>query len=224
MFNLNCKALLRSRAPLVILTCAAAVASPATTYAKKWPPTIFTGPCTCKGDHGEDRWTAKRDRSRRPNASKFQSITPSGMYALAPVAGLKDDSPRSPAEQQWYKVTGKVVEVKAEADGDIHFELKDATGTKSGRILAEVPLGKTWCPLRKVVFSWTKKGPKFDPFRASSRPLPLNSTPVVIVLGKGFFDTHHAKKHPLINRSVIDKTGQLAAWEIHPVSVITVMK
>jgi hypothetical protein len=35
------------------------------------------------------------------------------------------------------------------------------------------------------------------------------------------FDTHHAKKNPLANRSIIDKTGVLAAWEIHPVAAIT---
>jgi hypothetical protein len=34
-------------------------------------------------------------------------------------------------------VTGKVVEVKAEADGDIHFELADATGRKRGRATRE---------------------------------------------------------------------------------------
>ena len=74
------------------------------------------------------------------------------MYALPPVVGLKDDSPRAPVEQQWYKVTGKVVVVKAEADGDIHFELADATGGEHGHILAEVPLGKKLCPLRKAVW------------------------------------------------------------------------
>jgi hypothetical protein len=118
-------------------------------------------------------------------------------------------------------VTGKVVVVKAEADGDIHFELADATGGKRGHILAEVPLGKKWCPLRKAVFSWTKKGTKFDRFQDSSKPIPLEMHPVVMVWGKGFFDTHHAKKNPLANRSIIDTTGLLAAWEIHPVSAIT---
>jgi hypothetical protein len=30
-----------------------------------------------------------------------------------------------------------------------------------------------------------------------------------------------AKKNPLANRSIFDKTGVLAAWEIHPVAAIT---
>jgi hypothetical protein len=41
-----------------------------------------------------------------------------------------------------------------------------------------------------------------------------------MVWSKGFFDTHRAKKNPLANRSIIDDTGLLAAWEIHPVSAI----
>jgi hypothetical protein len=207
---------------LCITAAAILAASASSASAKQWPPTYFTSPCTCEGDHSEDRKAAKRDPAVRPsNASRFKNITPSGMYALRPVAGLNGKSPRAPAEQQWYKVTGKVVEVKAEADGDIHFELADATGRKRGRILAEVPLGKNWCELRKVVFGWTKKGTKFERFRASSNALPLKKQPVVIVWGKGFFDTHHAKKNPLANRSIIDKTGMLAAWEIHPVAAIT---
>ncbi len=207
---------------LSVIAAAILAASASSGIAKEWPPTYFTSPCTCEGDHSEDRKAAKRDPAVRPsNAKRFKNITPSGMYALPPVAGLKDDSPRAPVEQQWYKVTGKVVVVKAEADGDIHFELADATGGKRGHILAEVPLGKKWCPLRKAVFGWTKKGTKFKRFQDSSKPITLEVHPVVMVWGKGFFDTHHAKKNPLANRSNIDDTGSLAAWEIHPVSAIT---
>ncbi|HKP05431.1 MAG TPA: hypothetical protein VJU77_18930 [Chthoniobacterales bacterium] len=207
---------------LVFATSLVILAANPCANAKERPPTYFTSPCKCVGAHSDDRKVAKLDPARQPaQASSFRTITPSGMYALAPVPGLTGKSPRAPVEQQWYKVTGKVVEVKAEADGDIHFELADATGRKRGRILAEVPLGTRWCALRKVVFGWTKKGQAFARFRASSRPLPLNSHPVVTVLGKGFFDTHHAKKRPLLNRSNIDDTGMLAAWEIHPVAGIT---
>ena len=34
------------------------------------------------------------------------------------------------AEQKWYAVTGRVIEVRAEADGDVHIALQDATGDK----------------------------------------------------------------------------------------------
>jgi hypothetical protein len=33
-----------------------------------------------------------------------------------------------PSEQKWYALTGRVVSLKVEADGDIHMALGDATG------------------------------------------------------------------------------------------------
>lgn len=112
------------------------------------------------------------------------------------------------------------MEVRAQADGDIHFALEDASGRSKGMILAEVPVGAQWCPLRKVVFSWTKKGTNFKPFQAPTGAMSLRGNPVVIVVGKAFFDGHHAKKNPLANRNVTNTAGVLAAWEIHPVEDI----
>ena len=195
----------------------------ATAEAKVWPPTYFDSPCRCRGNHGEDRWKAKTDPAAAPRvATGIRSATPSEIYGWAPLPGLKDDSPRkAPEEQQWVRVTGRVVEVKAEADGDVHFALADATGRKPGMILAEVPYGKQWCVLRQAVFSWTKKGLIFPkPFQDSGSGLPLRTKPVVTVTGKVFFDTHHAMKNPLLNRNVTNASGALAAWEIHPVGQI----
>jgi hypothetical protein len=204
------------------LTFFAGCALASSVVAKEWPPTVFVSPCTCKGNHGEDRWKAKTDTALVPSdLTPIRSVTPSEMYGWRPLAGLTDASKRkAPEEAQWYRVVGRVVEVKAEADGDVHFELKDASGRKRGTILAEVPLGKHWCAVRQAVFSWTKKGLLFPKFQASSNALPLRVNPVVTVYGKAFFDTHHAAKNPLANRSRIDPTGTLAAWEIHPVARI----
>jgi hypothetical protein len=33
---------------------------------------------------------------------------------------------RLPAEEKWYALTGRIVDAKAEADGDIHLQLQDA--------------------------------------------------------------------------------------------------
>jgi len=44
--------------------------------------------------------------------------------------------------------------------------------------------------------------------------------PIVTVVGKIFFDGHHAGKKPLTNRNITNKAGVLAAWEIHPVEDI----
>jgi hypothetical protein len=136
------------------------------------------------------------------------------------LPNISDRSPRtSPEEEQWYQVIGKVVEVRAQADGDI-LRSKRCDGRKRGLILAEVPLGQKWCPLRKVVFSWTNKGTNFKRFQAPTGALPLKVNPIVIVVGKAFFDGHHAGKHPLANRNITNKSGTLAAWEIHPVEDI----
>jgi hypothetical protein len=192
-----------------------------TATAKKDRPVYFDSPCTCENNHMEDRKIAKNDPSTLPTQrSKFIEVTPSKMYGWPPLPGLNDKSTRQPQEQQWYKVTGRVVDVRVQEDADIHFELEDVTGTKRGHILAEVPLGRHWCDLRKTVFSWTTKGTRFKRFQAAAR-LQLQKQPVVTVWGKRFFDTHHARKNPLLNISNNNKTGILAAWEIHPVSAIT---
>jgi hypothetical protein len=34
-----------------------------------------------------------------------------------------------PSEQKWYALTGRVVDAKVEADGDIHLALQDADGS-----------------------------------------------------------------------------------------------
>ncbi|MEP6822947.1 MAG: hypothetical protein ABI946_11420 [Chthoniobacterales bacterium] len=190
---------------------------------KKRPPTYFDSPCKCRGDHGEDRWKAKTDKAGVPRgALAIRVSTPSELYEWVGLAGLKDDSPRkAPEESRWVRVSGRVVEVKAEADGDVHFALEDASGNKRGRILAEVPYGEHWCALRQAVFAWTKKGILFPkPFQDSSANLISARKPVVTVTGKVFFDAHHAGKNPLANRSNNDHSGELAAWEIHPVARI----
>jgi len=52
-------------------------------------------------------------------------------------------------------VTGRIVDAKAEADGDIHLALQDATGDAVGTISAEIPVGLKWREIRQIVFGWT---------------------------------------------------------------------
>jgi hypothetical protein len=207
------------RTSILVAFIAAAFLSNA--IAKREPTVYFKSPCTCENDHMSDRKEAKGEWAAIPTrASMFKTVKPSDMYRWPPLAGLNEQSPRKkPEEEQWYKVTGQVVDVRTQADGDIHFELRDATGTKRGHILAEVPVARPWCDLRKVVFSWTTKGTRFRRFQPSQ--LTLRMHPVVTLTGKAFFDTHHARKNPLRNISNNNKSGILAAWEIHPVSAIT---
>ena len=46
-----------------------------------------------------------------------------------------------PSEEKWYALTGRVVDAKVEADGDIHIALEDATGNNVGTVSAEIPVG-----------------------------------------------------------------------------------
>jgi hypothetical protein len=70
-------------------------------------------------------------------------------------------------EEKWYALTGRVVDAKVEADGDIHLALQDADGKNAGTVSAEIPVGPKWCEIRQIVFGWTKQ--KF--------PFTVNRTP-----------------------------------------------
>ena len=58
---------------------------------------------------------------------------------------LTMQSPRTGIENNWYALTGRVVAVRVEADGDLHIALQDATGDKLGIVFCEVPVGPQWC-------------------------------------------------------------------------------
>ena len=90
--------------------------------------------------------------------SAIQSVTPSQIYAwegLGPEVELTATTERMPSEQKWYAPTGRIVDVKVEADGDIHIALVDATGNNVGTVSAEIPVGPKWCEIRQTVFGWT---------------------------------------------------------------------
>jgi hypothetical protein len=66
---------------------------------------------------------------------------------------LTQSSDRTGIENNWYALTGRVVAVKAESDGDLHIALQDATGDKPGIVVVEIPAKPQWCEIRKTVFS-----------------------------------------------------------------------
>ena len=108
---------------------------------------------------------------------------------------------RTGAENKWYALTGRAVVVKAETDGDLHIELQDATGSKPGIVVVEIPAKPQWCEIRNTVFSWAR-------------------TPVITVTGKVFFDVGHSLKDQKSNRR--SRLPDYAAWEIHPVMELEV--
>jgi len=92
-------------------------------------------------------------------------------------------------EEKRYALTGRVVDAKVEADGDIHLALQDADGKNAGTVSAENPVGPKWCEIRQIVFGWTKQ--KF-PFTVKSVHDLTIKEPVVTVTGKAFYDIAHA--------------------------------
>jgi hypothetical protein len=183
------------------------------------PPVTFESPCECRDNHGEHRWAVKNDPSTPPtDASAIQSVTPSDIFSwTGPDVHLTQESERTGREQNWFALTGRVVAVKLEADGDLHIALSDATGDKPGTVVCEVPVKPQWCDIRETVFGWTHTSFPFQ--TRSTKKLKVANPPIITVIGKAFWDTVHAPKDQSNRRKYMPG---YAAWEIHPVMKLTV--
>jgi hypothetical protein len=161
-----------------------AIAFLSSTAAATTPPVTFESPCECHDNHGEHRWAVKNDPSTPPaGASAIQAVTPSDVFSWpGPAEHLTQSSERSGIENNWFALTGRVVAVKAETDGDLHIARQDAAGGKPGAVIVEVPAQAHWCKIRNTVFSCTRT--RF-PFRTgSAKKLILNQTAAVTVTGR----------------------------------------
>jgi hypothetical protein len=121
------------------------------------PPVTFKSPCECRDAHGKARLAVKNNPAAPPaDTSAIQAVTPSDIYSWrGPDVPLPQSSERTGIENKWFAVTGRVVAVKAETDGDMHIELQDATGDKPGIVIVEIPAKPQWCDIRNTVFSWS---------------------------------------------------------------------
>ena len=96
-------------------------------------------------------WSVKNDPETPPtDTSTIQAVIPSDIFSWAGPEVLQR-SKRTGLEQKWFAVTGRVVAVKVEADGDLHIALNDATGDKKGTVVCEVALKPQWCDIRETV-------------------------------------------------------------------------
>src|SRR5438876_11593515 len=170
----------------------AAIAFVCSTAASTSRPVTFESPCECHDNHGEHRWAVKNDHATPPvDASAIQAVTPSDVFSWpGPAERLTQSSERTGIENKWFALTGRVVALKAEMDGDIHIELQDATGDKPGIVVVEVPAKLQWCEIRKTVFGWTRK--RFPFHTSSDRKLKLTQAPIITVTGKAYWDVGHA--------------------------------
>src|SRR6266550_39083 len=122
-----------TRAKIII----AAVAFLCGAEAATSPPVTFESPCECRDNHGEHRWAVKNDPSTPPvDVSAIQPVTPSDVFSWpGPAEHLTQSSERTGIENNWFALTGRVVALKVEMDGDIHIALSDATGDSRGLLL-----------------------------------------------------------------------------------------
>jgi hypothetical protein len=197
----------------------------ASIFAKSTAPEVtFVSPCECVGFHGKNRWVAKTDLTPVPSdKSAIQSVTPSQIYAwegLGPDVDLTQyTEARMPSEQRWYALTGRVVDAKVEADGDIHIALVDANGNDVGTVSAEIPVGPKWCEIRQTVFGWTTQ--KFPFGVKTAHTLKFREPHIITVTGKAFYDIGHAPADHSNRRST---PKGYAVWEIHPVMQMEVIQ
>jgi hypothetical protein len=146
----------------------------------------YESPCECLDNHGKQRWAEKNDPALPPTgASAIQAVTPSDIFNWqGPTEYLVPSSERIWSEQKWYALTGRVVDLRAEEDGDLHIALQDVTGDKPGAVVVEIPTKSQWCELRNIVFGWTEV--QF-PFRVrSGRKLKFREPLIITVVGKAF--------------------------------------
>jgi hypothetical protein len=152
-------------------------------------------------------------RFRRRRRARSKAVTPSDVYSwLGPDVHLTWQSERTGIENKWFALTGRVVELRLEADGDLHIALQDATGDKPGIVVCEVPPKRQWCEIRTTIFSWTRT--RFPFHTSSAKKLNVDQPPVITVMGKAFWDMGHASKDQSNRRAVeIDLNWRMAALD-----------
>jgi hypothetical protein len=127
----------------IAFLCTSALAAPLVTY---------ESPCECRDHHGKQRWAEKNDPALPPaDASAIPAVTPSDIFNWqGPTDYLVPSSERIWSEQKWYALTGRVIELRAEEDGDLHIALADTTGDKPGVVVVEIPVKPQWCSFDKL--------------------------------------------------------------------------
>ncbi len=122
-----------------------------TEYAEK--KVTYSSACACSingaGEpcKGEYRWAIKTDKELPPKS--ITDVTPSEIGTWRGPGEEFQLAKRTGKETNWYRVTGKVTQVRAEPDGDLHIMLADKDGPGNLNVVVEVPLGDMWCDIRK---------------------------------------------------------------------------
>jgi hypothetical protein len=185
---------------------------------KKLPTVTFVSPIECKNNHGKWRWDIKTERAKPPaTIPADHKITVAEVAAWEmPEDKVKSKSPRFGREKEWFQLTGKVVLVKAEEDGDLHIQLGDPEGESKFEVVVEVPLdnkveNSAWSNIRRTVFDWSTQ--EFPFTTKTGKKLKLTKNPVIRVVGRAFYDAVHQKVSTPNRRK---DNPNVTVWEIHP--------
>jgi hypothetical protein len=113
--------------------------------------------------------------------------------------------------------------VKAEEDGDLHIQLRDAKGGGRMQVVVEVPVDhghpdSAWSNIRKTVFGCSEQDFPFT--TKTGHKLRLDAKPVVRVVGRPFYDAVHGKKSTPNRRR---DNPRITVWEIHLVMRLKVV-
>lgn len=117
------------------------------------PTVIFLSRCECQSFSRQnplgyqDRFGARSLGQIRYSSGHALADLPMGrIRARCGLSGTTEE--RLPSEQKWYALTGRVVDLKVEADGDIRLALQDASGNRVGTVSVEIPVGPNCCEIR----------------------------------------------------------------------------
>jgi hypothetical protein len=159
----------------------AAIAFLCSTAAATSPKVTFVSPCSCHGSHRKGRWAQKNDASLPPaDAHAVHAVTPSDIFNWkGPTAHLTRRSKRIVAENSWFALTGRVIDLKVEADGDIHIALKDATGNKRELLELKCPRKLNGAPFGKKSLVGHQRN---SLFRSGLTELSRSANPVSLPL------------------------------------------
>ena len=181
---------------------------------------ILTSACICPNCHGSYRAGVKDDPTAPlGRIPKSHQVTPRDIAAWPGLGGeIHTDTQRSGRELEWYGVIGRVTAVKIEADGDIHLQLENVGPHGADvQLIAEIPLGRRWCPIRREVLSWSSSTLPLSVTTGAS--LALTQHPVVRITGRAFYDGEHAVGGDTRGNRRVAVGGVAASiWEIHPVA------
>jgi hypothetical protein len=108
------------------------------------PLVTFESPCECQDNHGKHRSAEKNDPALPPtDASAIQPVKPSDIFNWqGPTEHLTSSSERIWSAQKWYALTGRVVDLRAEEDGDLHIALADVNGDKNRQIRPHISMDR----------------------------------------------------------------------------------